>query len=203
MAALCPQATETCSGCQSPGHRDALELRTWSWTPGQEEQREARTSGSRSETQRTSAVKAELTDAGRGAQGQWHQASSSVGPHCCGQGASTRKMPLASPHPTAPTRGPERASAPEAPLGARGREVGQSAGPEESTAYKAHRKEAAGGQEAVKVVGRGLRAGKGGAAGQGRRRRGRGCTLSRGGGMERWHSLCILHAFFHTISSTS
>lgn len=108
-------------------------------------------------------------------------------------------------HPTAPTRGPERASAPEASLGARGREVGQSAGPEESTAYKAHSKEAAGGQEAVKVVGRGLRAGKGGAAGQGRRRRGRGCTLSRGvgRGMERWHSLCILHAFFHTISSTS
>lgn len=76
-------------------------------------------------------------------------------------------MPLASPHPTTPTCGPERAGAPEASLGARGREVGQSAGPEESTAYKTHSKEDAGGQEAVKVVGRGLRAGKGGGGGSG------------------------------------
>lgn len=45
--------------------------------------------------------------------------------------------------------------------------MGQSAGPEESTAYKAHSKEAAGGQEAVKVVGRGLRAGKRGGGGSG------------------------------------
>lgn len=45
--------------------------------------------------------------------------------------------------------------------------MGQSAGPEESTAYKAHSKEAAGGQEAVKVVGRGLQAGKRGGDGSG------------------------------------
>lgn len=76
-------------------------------------------------------------------------------------------MPLASPHPTTPTCGPERAGAPEASLGAQGREVGQSAGPEESTAYKTHSKEDAGGLEAVKVVGRGLQAGKGGGGGSG------------------------------------
>lgn len=37
--------------------------------------------------------------------------------------------------------------------------------------------------------------------GSGRRRKYRGFVSQ--GGMERWHSLCILHAFFHTISSTS
>ena len=120
----------------------------------QEEQREARTSGSRRETQRTSALKAKLTDAGRGA---WAAAPGQLigGASLLQAGGKHEKDALGQPTPHRPTCGPERAGAPKASLGARGREVGQSAGPEESTAYKAHSKEAAGGQEAVKVVGRG------------------------------------------------
>lgn len=40
---------------------------------------------------------------------------------------------------------------------------------------------------------------KGGA----KRRVGAGMGPAMGARAERWHSLCILHAFFHTISSTS
>lgn len=40
---------------------------------------------------------------------------------------------------------------------------------------------------------------KGGA----KRRVGAGMGPVMGARVERWHSLCILHAFFHTISSTS